>query len=143
MRVLLDTNVFVGALLSAGGNNRQVIRACLLGHAVPVFGAALLHEYEDLLGRDSLMKKSPLGLKERNSLFDSLLSVAVWVKVYYLWRPNLPDEGDNHLIELALAGGADMIVTNNVRDLIHSELAFPHLRILTPFQFLEAIPWQP
>ncbi|WP_345792637.1 hypothetical protein AAG895_14140 [Thauera sp. JM12B12] len=26
-----------------------------------------------------------------------------WVSVYFGWRPNLPDEGDNHLFELALA----------------------------------------
>jgi hypothetical protein len=47
------------------------------------------------------------------------------VKVYYLWRPNLPDEADNHLIELALAGGADTIVTNNLRDVSRGELTFP------------------
>jgi predicted nucleic acid-binding protein len=38
-----------------------------------------------------------------------------WVTVYYGWRPNLPDEGDNHLIELALAGAAQVIVTHNLR----------------------------
>jgi hypothetical protein len=35
----------------------------------------------------------------------------------FLWRPNLPDEADNHVIELAVAGGASAVVTNNVRDL--------------------------
>ena len=48
----------------------------------------------------------PLTASERRALFDALLSVSEWIKVYYLWRPNLPDEGDNHLIELAVAGGA-------------------------------------
>ena len=57
----------------------------------------------------------------------------------FLWRPNLPDEADNHLIELALAGGAGAIVTNNVRDVRRGELAFPHLQILTPSQFLKTI----
>jgi hypothetical protein len=37
--------------------------------------------------------------------------------VYFLWRPNLPDEADNHLIELALAGAAQTIVTHNLNDL--------------------------
>ncbi len=51
----------------------------------------------------------------------------------------LPDEADNHLVELALAGGADAIVTNNVRDVRRGELAFPDLQILTPAQFLKTI----
>jgi predicted nucleic acid-binding protein len=52
---------------------------------------------------------------------------------------NLPDEVDNHLVDLAIVGGADVIVTNNVRDLRHGELTFPHLQILTPAQFLKTI----
>jgi len=39
------------------------------------------------------------------------------LSVFYLWRPNLPGEGDTHLIELALAGAAATVVTQNVRDL--------------------------
>jgi predicted nucleic acid-binding protein len=108
-----------------------------------LFGTALFYEYEDLLGRRDLMRKSPLTAPERRNLFEALLSVSEWIKVYYLWRPNLPDEGDNHLIELAVAGGADAIVTNNTGDLKNSELLFPHVSIFTPSQFLEAISWQP
>ena len=57
--------------------------------------------------------------------------------VYYGWRPNLPDEGDNHLIELALAGGAQAIVTHNLRDLRGGELQLGTLRVMTPAQCLE------
>lgn len=51
-----------------------------------------------------------------------------------------PDEADNHLVELALAGGAAGIVTHNVRDLGRGELVFDQLRVLTPAQCLEE--WQ-
>jgi uncharacterized protein len=85
------------------------------------------------------MKKSPLTPKERQTLFEALLSVSEWVRVYYLWRPNLPDEGDNHLVELAIAGGAGVIVTNNTRDVRRGELNFPCLKILTPAQFLTTL----
>ena len=60
-----------------------------------------------------------------------------WVTVYYGWRPNLPDEGDNHLIEPALADGALAIVTHNLRDLRGGELRLGNLRVLTPAQCLE------
>jgi len=100
---------------------------------------ALFSEYEDLFLRSALMAKSPLNDKERRTLLDAFLSVCEWVKVYYLWRPNLPDEADNHLIELALAGGASTIVTNNLRDVSRGELTFPFLTILTPNQFLKTL----
>ena len=88
------------------------------------------------------MRRFSQTAPERRILFEALISVSEWIKIYYLWRPNLPDEGDNHLIELAVAGGAETIVTNNTGDLNSGELLFPHLSIFTPTQFLEAISWQ-
>jgi len=139
-RVVVDTNVFIAAILSPSGENRDVIRACLLGRAQPLMGAALFHEYEGLLGRSELMAKGILSVQDRQSLFDAFLSVAVWIKVYFLWRPNLTDEADNHLIELALAGGADTIITNNLKDFRYGELRFPGLAIQSPTQFLKSLP---
>lgn len=139
-RIVVDTSVFIAAILSPAGENRDVLRTCLLGKARPIMGAALFHEYEDVLGRSELMAKGPLTTTERQILFDAFLSVTDWVKVYFLWRPNLPDEADNHLIELALAGSAETIVTNNMKDLQHGELRFPSLKIQTPRQFLSTLP---
>ncbi|MCZ2440259.1 MAG: PIN domain-containing protein [Burkholderiales bacterium] len=90
---------------------------------------ALLAEYE--------------GLLERDDLFDGLLHRCRWTEVYYAWRPNLPDEADNHLIELAVAAQADVIVTRNLRDVARGELKFPSLRVLTPEQCLEVYPCPP
>ena len=139
-RIVVDTNVFIGAILSPAGENREVLRACLLGKVRPLMGAALFHEYEDLLNRSELMAKCPLSREERDTLFAAFLSVAEWIKVYFLWRPNLPDEADNHLIELALAGAAQTIVTHNLSDLQQGELRFPGLKIQTPQQFLTTLP---
>ena len=73
-------------------------------------------------------------------MLGALASVGRWVNVYYGWRPNLPDEADNHLIELALAGGAQAIITHNLRDLQRGELQLGALRIVTPAQSLEIWP---
>jgi predicted nucleic acid-binding protein len=61
------------------------------------------------------------------------------MQVYYLWRPNLRDEGDNHLVELAVAGAAQVIVTNNVADFQTSELRFPGIRVLRPGDLLKEL----
>jgi predicted nucleic acid-binding protein len=60
-----------------------------------------------------------------------------WIRVYYQWRPNLRDEADYYLIELAVAGNAHCIVTRNTRDLESGQLLFPHILLLTPEQFLK------
>ena len=133
----------VGALLKQGGAARRVVRACLAGDYQPLIGAALFAEYEGLLARETPWANSLLSAKERDEVFDGFLSVCRWVEVFFAWWPNLPDEADNHLVELAVAGNAIAIVTRNIRDLVRGELRFPALRILTPEQCLEAYPCRP
>lgn len=137
VRVVLDTNIFVAALLSPDGGALAVLRLALNGEVKPVFGNALFSEYEDLLARAPMWVKCPLGVSERAALFEALLSVSDWVRIHFLWRPNLPDEADNHVLELAVAGGANAIVTANVRDFGRAELVFPSVRIMTPGDFLK------
>jgi predicted nucleic acid-binding protein len=72
-------------------------------------------------------------------LNSALASHSEWVNLYFNWRPNLRDEGDNFLIELAIAGNVDAIVTHNIRDLKSGELVFPQLKILTPDVYLEQL----
>jgi len=139
-RIVIDTNVLVGALLQQAGTNRRIIRACLEGKLSPLVGQTLFLEYEDVLGRAKLFQSSPLSDVERRELLAALLSVSQWVQIYYSWRPNLPDEADNHLMELAIAGGATMIVTNNIRDFRRAELRFPGIRILSPAELLKELP---
>ena len=136
----VDTHVLVAASLRGGPVTRQVLRACLTLEYQPVIGPALLAEYEDVLGRDELFASSTLTAIERGEVLDGFLNRCRWVEVYFAWRPNLPDEADNHLIELGVAARADVIVTRNLRDIAAGELAFPALRVLTPEQCLERYP---
>ena len=138
MRVVIDTNVFVGACMGVGASN-AVVSACLEHRLVPLMGVALLTEFEATLGRDELFARSRLNAAERSILLDTFLALCEWTRVYFLWRPNLKDESDNHLIELAVAGDAAVIVTRNLRDLRGAELRFEPLRILAPEDFLKEL----
>lgn len=137
-RVVIDTNVFVAACLGGGFGN-QVIAACLQGRCQPLMGTALLLEYEAVLGRKSWTDKSPLSAEERLDLFKAFAGGCEWTRVYFSWRPNLPDEADNHLIELAVAGGASHIVSRNLKDLANGELHFPQIKLVDPAQFLKEL----
>jgi len=138
--IVVDTNVFVSALLSTGGGpSRGVIRSCLDRSFEPIMGVALFAEYEALLRRSSITRKSPLSDEEREDLFNAFLTCARWQKIYFLWRPDLLDEADNHVLELAVAGGARYIVTRNTKDFIRAELDFPHILIRDPLNFLKEV----
>ena len=138
MLIVVDTNIFVAACLGAGASN-EVVATCLRGEHAPLMGTTLLAEYEDVLGRAELFRKSRLSPPEREELLDIFLATCSWTRIYYTWRPNAPDEGDNHLVELAVAGGAERIVTRNLRDLRRLELKFPRLAAVTPEQFLKEV----
>lgn len=136
MLVVLDTNVFVGACLGVGACS-QVVAQCLQGQHTPVMGSTLMAEYEAVLSRTALFTRCRLSAAEREELLDIYLASCLWRRVYFGWRPNLPDESDNHLFELAIAAGAPLIVSRNVQDLARGELRFADLQIRTPEQFLK------
>ena len=136
-RIVVDTNVLVSAILSPDGAAREVLRRCLTSEVQPLIGNALFLEYEDVLSREELFAAAPIGSEDRAALLNDVLSVCRWVNISFLWRPNLPDESDNHLIELAIAGNAEWIVTGNARDIAAGELIFDSFRIVTPSTWLK------
>jgi uncharacterized protein len=136
MIVVVDTNVFISAAMSANGASRQIIRLCLQGHMTPLMGNALFSEFEDVCSRDALFDERLISREDRNSLLDAFFASCTWVPIYFLWRPNLRDETDNHVMELAIAGGAEAIITANKKDFRNSELSFPHIEICNPVEFL-------
>lgn len=136
MKLIVDTNVFIAALISDTGASREVLRRCLSRRYQPFMSLVLFAEYRDVMSRDDLFARSLLSAEERRALLAAYLSVCRRTEIYYLWRPNLPDEGDNHVVELAVAAGANAIVTHNVTDFARAELRFPALRVLTPAQVL-------
>lgn len=94
--------------------------------------SAALAEYDDVRARDEWMEGSRLTCAEREELFDVFVARCEWTRVSFAWRPNLPDEADNHLVRLAVAGAAGFIVSRHLRDLVRGEPKFPGLRCLDP-----------
>jgi putative PIN family toxin of toxin-antitoxin system len=143
-RVVVDTSVIISALIGTRGPAREVVRRCLQGAYEPLISNALFQECEAVQGRESVRADCPLSAAEIRDLLNAYYSVCRWVPIYFLWRPNLRDEGDNFLVELAVAGNADLIITNNPRDLRAAELSFPGLSITTPAVLLTGeSPWRP
>ena len=138
IKIVVDTSVLISALISSTGSSRELIRRCLKGEYLPLMGNALFSEYESVIGREEILTKCPLTNAEISALLASFLSVSEWISIYYLWRPNLKDEADNHLIELAIAGNAQIIATQNIKDFRNSELLFPNLSILKPEEIIRS-----
>jgi uncharacterized protein len=135
-RVVVDTSVLVAALRSRSGASREVMRRCLLNKIEPVLGQKLFSEYLDVFDRPEVFGDCPVDRATRQELLNGFLSVCSWVEVFFLWRPNLPDEADNHVLELAVAAQARSVITFNVGD-FRGDLRFPRIAILTPSQFLK------
>ena len=137
-RIVIDTSVLISALLGSTGASRELIRCCLEGKYQPLMGNTLFLEYESVVFREEIRTKCILTETEILILLESLMHVSLWIDVYYLWRPNLRDESDNHLIELAIAGNAQIIATKNVKDFLNSDFIFPNLSILKPEQIIKS-----
>lgn len=132
-KIVIDTNVLIGALIGKQYNaNRQLIELCFKEQFQPLINNTLFTKYEDVISRPEIIDKTPYNNREINELFDAFLSICQWIKVYYLWRPNLKDENDNYLIELAVAGNAEIIVTHNIKDFKQAQLKFPQIKIQQP-----------
>lgn len=144
IKIVIDTSVWISALISPIGASRELLRRCLKSEYQPLMGNALFCEYESVTKPEEVKTKCPLTEAEILALLASLMSVSQWVSIYYLWRPNLKDEADNHLIELAIAGNALYIATHNVKDFQNTELIFPNLLILKPEAIIRRSgKWQP
>jgi putative PIN family toxin of toxin-antitoxin system len=138
IRIVADTNVLVSACIGRGPASK-VIEACLTGKLTPMLSLALYLEYEDVLNRTPLFLRARLNMLERNEMLDAMLSRSTLVEVSYRWRPNLRDEADNHLMDLAVAANARYLVTSNVRDFVGGELRFDQVKVIEPAKLIEEL----
>jgi putative PIN family toxin of toxin-antitoxin system len=129
-RVVLNTNVLVAALRSRRGASFQVVSAIGRGRFEFVLSVPLVLEYEQ-----ALLRARPPGTTAQDieAFLDYLCSEAWLQEIFYLWRPHLRDPKDDLVLEAAVAGGCEVIVTHNRK---HFDGAAKFgIRVLSPAEF--------
>ncbi len=129
---ILDTCIIVSALRSKRGASQVILRKALTKQLPIVMHFKLLAEYQDVLSRPEMAAELIYSASEIEAILIALVQVATEVNPYYLWRPNLRDEKDNFLIELAVVSQPCTVITHNVKDLLQGELRFANVTIKRP-----------
>ena len=137
-RVVLDTDVIVTALRSAAGASNAVLREVALGRLAPLATPSLILEYEAVLKRPEQRLAHGLGLRDIDRFLASLASACEAVEVSFQWRPQLSDPNDEMVLEAAVNGRADALVTHNVRDFAKGAEKFG-LRVVRPGELLKEL----
>ncbi len=138
MRVVLDTSVLVAGLRSRLGASNRVLVAVAGRRCVPLVTTAVFLEYEAVLLRPEQQLATGMNPEDVEGFLAAFASAAEAVELNFLWRPQLRDPADELILEAAVNGRADAVVTHNVRDFRSATLHFGIL-ILTPVEFLEEL----
>jgi len=110
LRIVLDTNVIVSGLLNPEGNPGRILDLFLAGKVTLLVDDRILAEYRAVLRRP----KFGLDADDVSDFLDLLEAESERVAAIPLGS-KLLDESDRAFLEVALAGGADSLVTGNVR----------------------------
>jgi predicted nucleic acid-binding protein len=105
---------------------------------VPLLTPALFLQYEDVLKRPEQLRASRLTLTQVDQILAALASAAEPVTIHYSWRPQLPDPTDELVLDAAVNGRADALVTYNVRHFAQAAVRFG-LRLARPVEVLEEL----
>ena len=116
MRFVLDTDVIVAAMRSPKGASAALLVAAVERHITLLANVALVIEYEAVCSRDEQRRAAGLDEQETVLFLDGVASLIEPVNTYFLWRPTLHDPADEMVLEAAVNGRADAIVTFNLRD---------------------------
>ena len=113
---MLDTDAMVAALRSSRGASRQLLVGALEGSFQLLLSVPLILEYEAVLSRPEHLAACGLSAAEIGRVLDDLAGIAQPVSLSFRWRPRLSDPNDDMVLETAVNGNADAIVTFNQRD---------------------------
>lgn len=136
MKIVLDTNVLVSGLLQPFGPPGQIVRLVASGELVLYHDPRILAEYREVLLRD----KFGFDPERAGILLEEIRAGGIPVAA----RPlaiRLPDSEDEPFLEVALAGGAQCLVTGNVKH--YPAEARSGVEVLAPRSFIELYRAQP
>ena len=138
LRFVLDTDVLVAALRSRDGASWQLVDRALKREFTFLLSVPLILEYEAVLTREEHRKVHGLSVPDVDELINAIASVAESVQIRFLWRPLLPDPTDDMVLETAVNGRADLLVTFNQKDFAAVARSFA-LKILPPSEALQRL----
>lgn len=137
-RAVLDTSVVVAALRSRRGASNRLVELVALGRLRPLVTTALFLEYEDVLRRPENRLATGMSDADVEGFLAAFASAAEGVDVSFRWRPQLKDPNDELVLEAAVNGRAEALVTHNVRDFQSATRAFG-LRVVIPRDLLKEL----
>jgi putative PIN family toxin of toxin-antitoxin system len=135
-RVVIDTSVIVSSLRSASGASNAIMRLVASQRIVALATIALFLEYEEVLKRPEQRLAHGLRVDEIDRFLAALASACEPVEIRFQWRPQLSDADDEIVLDAAVNGRADAIVTHNLRDFRQAGKRFG-LRVLLPGELLK------
>lgn len=136
-RAVLDTSILVAALRSRTGASNAVLRLVANGDVRPLISPALFLEYEDVLKRPEHRHVHGFSIAELDGFLAAFASASDAVECHFRWRPQLRDPGDEMVLEAAVNGSADALVTHNLRDFGPAKTF--NLRVITPADLLKEL----
>lgn len=138
IRTVIDTSVVVSALRSRHGASNEVLRLVATRRIIALATPALFLEYEDVLLRPEQRLAHGLDKKAIEGFLAALASAIEPVTVHIGWRPQLRDPADEMVLEAAINGRADALVTFNVKDFLPAADDFG-LALMAPAKLLKKV----
>jgi putative PIN family toxin of toxin-antitoxin system len=131
VRLVLDTSVLVAGFRSPTGASRHLLRLVPQRRFQLVASSALYLEYEAVLARPEQITIHGVSTHNVARFLVGTAYFTEQVRVYFSYRPQLRDPNDEMVLEAAINGHADAIVTHNVKDFLPEALHFG-IEVLTP-----------
>jgi len=138
MRLVLDTDVVVAAMRSRSGASWQLVDRALAAEFTLLLSVPLVLQYEAVLKREEHRAVHKLADTQVDQVLGALVRVAEPVLIRFLWRPVLSDPLDDMVLETAVNGQADLLVTFNLDDFAPATRMFAH-RTLRPRDVLHIV----
>ena len=136
--MVLDTDVVVAALRSPTGASAALLLAALDRRVTLVANVPLVIEYEAVCGLAEHQQAAGVSAADAQVFLDGLAALIEPVETHFLWRPRLRDPADEMVLEAAVNGRADVLVTFNLRDYGNIPLQLG-MEVLRPSDALRSI----